>query len=266
MPFPFRLAAIDLDDTLLGRDHLISARNNAAVRTLAARGVVCVIASGRMHEATTKYADALGLNDPIISYNGAMVKCRGEVWHHLRVPAEPSAEIVRYAEANGHHLNFYLNDRLFVAHRGEWAEFYVRQTGSPMEEAGSLLQFIGQQPTKMILIDTPEVTDRLLARFTEQFGDALYITKTNPQYLEFMNPAANKGAALAIVTERRGIPREQTIAFGDGLNDLTMIGWAGRGVAMAGSKPEVLELADDIAPPFEEDGLGMYVERLLAEA
>lgn len=265
MKFPYCLAAIDLDDTLLGPDHRISARNARAVRALVERGVACVIASGRMHEATTRFADELGLDAPIISYNGSMVKPphTGDVWHHIRVPAQPAAEVIRFCAEHGHHLNYYLNDRLYMAARTEWAEFYLRQTGSPVELIGDLTPLAGTEPTKMILIDSPEVTDRLLIRFRAHFGESLYITKTNPQYLEFMNPAASKGAALALVANRLGVAREEVIAFGDGNNDLPMIEWAGLGVAMGTARPHILAAADDIAPPYDEDGLGIYIERLL---
>ncbi len=261
---PYRLAAIDLDDTLLGQDHLISRRNARAVRAIAEAGVVCVIASGRMHEATTRFAEQLGLDAPIISYNGAMVKVprTGEVWLHLRTPAEPADEVIRLCAKGGFHLNYYLDDHLYVAKRGPWAELYVRQTGSPMEEVGDLHRFMGSRPTKMILIDAPEVTDRLLLRFRERFGDSLYITKTNPEYLEFMNPEANKGRALALVAERLGIPQAETIAFGDGHNDLPMIRWAGLGVAMGTAKPQILKAAGYVAPPYDEDGLGLAIEEI----
>lgn len=264
MSLPYRLAAIDLDETLLGPDHRMSARNARAVRALAERGVVCVIASGRMHEATLRFSEELGLDAPIISYNGAMVRqpTTGEVWHHVRVPAEPAAEVIRFCAERGHHLNYYLNDHLYVAARGPWAELYLRQTGSPMETVGDLRPYCGTEPTKMILIDAEETTDRLLERFRAHLGDALYITKTNPQYLEFMNPTASKGAALALVAERLGISREETIAFGDGNNDLPMIRWAGMGVAMGTAKPHVRAAADYLAPPYDEDGLGAAIEAI----
>jgi Cof subfamily protein (haloacid dehalogenase superfamily) len=261
----FRLAAIDLDETLLGPDHQISRRNASAVRSLSKNGVTCVIASGRMYEATTRYADELGLADPIISYNGAMVKHRAteDVWLHTRVPGKAASIVIEFCQTNGHHLNYYLNDHLYVAHKGDWAEFYLEQTGSPMEEVGSLMSYLGTEPTKMILIDAPEETDRLLTQFRAEFGPSLYITKTNPQYLEFMNPAANKGIALALVAERLGIDQEDTVAFGDGTNDLPMIEWAGLGVAMGSAKPEVLAAANRIAPPYDEDGLAVVIEGIL---
>lgn len=268
MAFPYRLAAIDLDDTLLGPDHLVSVRNARAVRALAERGVVCAIASGRMHEATVRFADELGLDAPIISYNGAMVKHpgTGEVWHHVRVPSEPAAEVIRFCAENHYHLNYYLNDHLYVAQRGPWAEAYLRQTGSPMEAIGDLRPLCGTEPTKMILIDSPATTDRLLEQFRARFGETLYITKTNPEYLEFMNPTASKGAALALTAQRLGIAQAETVAFGDGNNDLPMIEWAGLGVAMGAAKPHVRAAADRISPPYDEDGLGIVIEQLLAES
>lgn len=267
MSFHYRLAAIDLDDTLLGHDHSISARNARAVRALVERGVTCVIASGRMHEATTRFATQLDLLGPIISYNGAMVKeaASGEVWHHVKVPSGPASEVIEYCAAHHLHLNYYLNDRLFVAEKGEWAEFYLKQTGSPMEAIGDLRDLRGSEPTKMILIDTPEETDRLLDHFRDRFGERLYITKTNAEYLEFMNPAASKGAALSLLAEKLSIQREEVIAFGDGHNDVPMIQWAGLGVAMGTGKVEAKAVADEIAPPFDEDGFGMYVEGLLGK-
>ncbi|MGC8669396.1 MAG: Cof-type HAD-IIB family hydrolase [Chthonomonadales bacterium] len=263
---PYRLAAIDLDGTLLGPDHRISPRNACAVRALMEAGVTCVIASGRMHQATVRFAEELGITGPIISYNGAMVRDvrTREVWHHLRVPAAPAAEVIRFCAEHGYHLNYYLNDHLYVAERGPWAEFYVRQTGSPMEVIGDLLPLQGTEPTKMILIDAPPTIERLLGLFRQRFGDTLYITRTNPEYLEFMNPRSDKGTALALVASRLGVVREETMAFGDGENDIPMIRWAGLGVAMADAGASVRAAADAVAPAHDEDGLGQFIEALLA--
>lgn len=263
--FPYRLAAIDLDGTLLGPDHRISPRNARAIHSLKQAGVTCVIASGRMHQATVRFAQELGIEGPIISYNGAMVRevRTREVWHHLRVPAGPAAEVIRFCAQNGYHLNYYLNDHLYVAERGPWAEFYVRQTGSPMEVIGDLLPLQGTEPTKMILIDDPSTIEELLGEFRQRFGNALYITRTNPEYLEFMNPKADKGAALELVASRLGISREETLAFGDGENDIPMIRWAGLGVAMQDASAKVRSVADAEAPPHDADGLAQFIEDLL---
>ncbi len=263
---PYRLAAIDLDETILTFDGRISDRNRRAVHDLDAAGILPVIASGRMHQATTRFADALGLPGPIISYNGAMLRHRatGDIWHHLTVPPEPAAEIVRFCTENRFHLNYYCDDRLYVAARGHWAEFYVRHTGSPMEAIGDLTTLAGTSPTKMILIDTPETADRLFRQMSERYGGTLYITRTNPEYLEFMHPNANKGEALRILAARLGVARDDVLAFGDGSNDAPMMEWAGFSVAMGSAKEAVKRIASWVAPPFEEDGFAEAVEGILS--
>lgn len=262
----YRLAAIDLDETILSFEGRISERNRRAVRALQDAGCLPVIASGRMHQATTRYADLLEIAGPVISYNGAMIRTHpaGETWRHLTMDPGPATAVIEFCAKNGYHLNYYLDDHLYVASRTRWAEFYLRHTGSPMEVIGDLRQLVGTRPTKMILIDTPETADRLFLMMRDRFGDALYITRTNPEYLEFMHPDANKGTALAALAARLDIPREEVLAFGDGGNDLPMIQWAGFSVAMANAKEVVRQAASYVAPPFEEDGFAQAVEGILS--
>ncbi len=262
----YRLAAIDLDETLVAHDGSISPRNVQAVRDLREAGVMCVIASGRMHEATLRFAEALDLDGPVISYNGAMIRDRttGDTWRHVTVPAEPAAEIVRFCADNGHHLNYYLDDHLYVAEIGHWARFYQNHTGSRMEAIGDLTTLDGTHPTKMILIDEPEVADRLFGVMSYRYADSLYLTRTNPEYLEFMAPGCDKGEALRVLAARLGVSREETLAFGDGGNDLPMMRAAGFSIAMGSGKEAVRDAASWVAPAFEQDGFAEAVAALLS--
>lgn len=181
------------------------------------------------------------------------------------MPADCASEIVSYCIKNHHHLNYYLDDQLYVAERGEWAEFYFRQTQSVIHEVGDLEQFEGKEPTKLILIAEPEVVADMLPRFRSRYGDRLYITTTNPEYLEFMNPTASKESAIQIVCKRLKIPADRVIAFGDSDNDIGMLQWAGVGVAMGNAKPHVLKIADYIAPPYDQNGLAAAIMDLFRE-
>ncbi|MEP6755377.1 MAG: HAD hydrolase family protein, partial [Chthonomonadales bacterium] len=136
------------------------------------------------------------------------------------------------------------------------------QTGSEMNVIGDLRQFDGREPTKLILIDTPELTDRLQIEMQSQFGETAYVTKTNIEYLEFMNPQANKGAALAVTCSKLEIAREYTFAVGDGHNDLQMVQWAGVGVAMGNAREELKLVANRVIGHYNEDGLAIYLEEL----
>ncbi len=265
MRIGYRLAAIDLDETLVAHDGSVSPRNAQAVRDLRDAGVLCVIASGRMHESTLRFAEMLDLDGPVISYNGAMIRHRstGETWRHVTVPPEPAAEIVRFCSRNDYHLNYYLDDRLYVSRVGHWAQFYRNHTGSKLEPIGNLTTLAGTRPTKMILIDAPEEADRLYGIMAERYGNKLYLARTNPEYLEFMAPGCDKGEALRVLAERLGIPREETLAFGDGGNDLPMMKAAGFSVAMGSGKQAVREAASWIAPDFNCDGFAAAVAALL---
>ena len=96
MKIPCRLAAFDLDGTLLNSDHNLSAENCEALRQLDANGILVVLVSGRMHRSIQPISDQIGLENPIISYNGGMVKhaTTGEVYHHTPVPADHAMAIV----------------------------------------------------------------------------------------------------------------------------------------------------------------------------
>lgn len=263
-PDRIRLVAVDLDETLLGVDHQISPRNALAVYKLVEKEILVVIASGRMYTATVPFCIQLRLTGPVVTYNGALVKeiATGAVYHHQPLPAGAAQEIVEFAEERGYHLNYYLNDVLYVKEETQWSDLYRSRTGSPIHPVGSLRQFDGQQPTKIILLDTPEETDRLLPVMRGKYGSQLYITKTNPEYLEFMDAGVSKGEALRVIGERLGISREEMAAFGDSYNDLPMLEYAGLAIAMGNAKPELKVVADYIAPSYEEEGFATAVEEI----
>ncbi len=256
---PFDLVAVDLDGTLADEHNRCSPVDLRAMHAVAKRGAYVVIASGRMHAATERFWHEAQLNAPILSYNGAMVKHPrdGFIWFHLTVPAPFAEEIVHFCETHGYHLNYYLNDHLYVREHTAWSQLYHQRTGSVIEPVGSLTRFRGQSPTKLILIDTPETTDRLRDQFRERFGERLNIIKSNDEYLEFMHSGANKARTLQRLASQLGVPRQRVLAIGDGNNDIPMLEWAGYAVAMGNAKPAVKAIAHYIAPPIEQNGLAV---------
>jgi Cof subfamily protein (haloacid dehalogenase superfamily) len=260
----YKLAAVDLDDTLLGPDGTVSPRNAAAVRALSASGVMVVLASGRMHQDTAKYCPTLGLTGPVISYNGAMVRSAdgSATYHHVPVLADLASQIVHWAQARGYSVNYYLDDTLYVRQRTPWTDLYTSRTSSVAHEVGDLTQFDGREPTKLIILESPEETDRLLAEFRSRYASSLYITKTKPEYLEFMNRGVSKGKALEALSGRLGIPSAEMVAFGDSYNDVSMLQYAGVGVAMGDGVEEARAAADYVAPPCLEDGFAAAVRHL----
>jgi Cof subfamily protein (haloacid dehalogenase superfamily) len=254
----YKLVALDLDDTLLRGDLTISERNERAIVSVKRMGVEVVLASGRMHRSMVPYARKLNLKGPMISYNGAMIKdLRSDTpILHIPLPPELAMEIVRFAEKEGLHLNYYLDDKLYVARETEWGKLYAYRSSVTMIPVGSLRIFDGMSPTKLVIISDPSLIDEILPDMEARYKGRLYVTKSKPEYLEFMNPKASKGSALKAIVEMMGIRREDIIAFGDSYNDIEMIEYAGMGVAMKNSPIEVKKAAKLIAPSAEVDGVG----------
>ena len=262
----YKLAAIDLDGTLLhSSTHAVTEGNAAAVREAVKNGAQIVLASGRQWMTINKVAELLDLPSeaPIIAYNGAMIRTSGgETWYHQPLSADAAAKIVAYCAANGYHLNYYLDDELYVRDHTKWVDIYRQRTGTIAHITGNLGEFDGRQPTKLILVDTLETTNRLLTHFQAEFGDSLYITKTEDEYLEFMDPSVNKGHALAEVAKHLNLTSDQCVAFGDSFNDTPMLEWVGLGVAMGNARPELKAIAQKIAPPADDDGVGTVLAEL----
>jgi hydroxymethylpyrimidine pyrophosphatase-like HAD family hydrolase len=97
-----------------------------------------------------------------------------------------------------------------------------------------------------------------------RFDGRLYISKSLPYFLEFASPHVTKAAGLDFVAEHLGFTRERTVAFGDGENDVELVGWAGYGVAVANANVRVKEIADFVCPSVDEQGVAQVLEAFLA--
>lgn len=262
---PCRMAALDLDGTLLNSKHVVTDRNCTALRELSKEGVIVVLVSGRMHQSILPISNQIGLENPIISYNGGMVKHAktGEVFHHTPIAAATAMDLVDYCDRRGLHLNFCLDDQLYIRMENPWSELYESRTGVHATAVGDLRKLTGGEPTKMQVLNTPETVERLLTGFQRDFGDRLYITRTQIEYIEFMNLQVSKGPALKALAAQVGIPIDFVVAFGDGYNDKSMMATAGFSIAMGNSVDELKKGADYITESNDNDGVAQAVERLL---
>ena len=265
MKIPCRLAAFDLDGTLLSSDHTLSPKNREALQALAANDIHVVLVSGRMHRSIQPISDQIGLENPIISYNGAMVRhaTTAEVYHHTPVPAAYAMAVVNDCIQQELHLNFCLNDELYVAERNAWSDLYEARTGVPATAIGDLRELTGETPTKLLIIHTPEKLQPLLRRFQTDYAKKLYVTQTQAEYIEFMNPEVTKGRALIALANRLNIPIDTVVAFGDSYNDESLLKTAGFGIAMANAVPPIRACADFITTTNDDNGVAKAIWELI---
>jgi len=258
----YDVIAVDIDGTLVDSRNEVPRAHEEALRRADRQGVRIVLASGRMIPAVTCVAADLGLTPaPCVGYNGGRVvdAADGRVLFHAPVPADLSSEIVRRFHDLKLHINYYLDDVLYVDTHNPWGDLYATRTGSPQVEVGDLRQFDGECPTKLLVIGAPDVMGRLEPEYRAEYGDRLYVTLTVPEYLEFMHPSVSKATGVAKAAEALGVPRERVAAVGDAWNDQSMIQWAGLGCAMGGAPAPVRAAADVVAPSCDDDGLAWFV-------
>jgi Cof subfamily protein (haloacid dehalogenase superfamily) len=257
--------ACDLDRTLIAEDALLRPRTRAALAGVRSRGAHVLLVTGRMFRSVRPYALEADLDDPIVCYQGAaVVEPRSGRWlRHVPIPLELAREAIRALQGEGFGMNCYVDDELYVAEITPEARRYADFQHIELHPVGDLLQWLSEPPTKLVVIDDPDVLDRLEARLKDRFGPRLYISKSLPYFLELASPDVTKGAGLAFVAERVGFTPERTIAFGDGENDVELLEWAGYAVAVANAHEAVKAVADLVCPPVGEEGVAQVLEAYL---
>jgi len=264
---PYRLVALDLDGTVMAKGRPIAPRVLAAVAEACRRGARVALATGRMYRSTAPFAAALGTNAPIICYQGAWVRdpASGATLYQRGIPVDLAHETVRLARDLGLIVNVYLDDEIHIeAITPTWQRYYDQATGaSPPRVVGDMLGFLTREPTHLAMVTDADRTRALVEQVRAHFGGRLYVTTGHPLFCELSHPEVSKGRAVRFLAERLGVPREQVLAVGDNLNDLDMVEWAGLGVAMANSPPELLAAADAVVPTVHEDGVAEAIERFV---
>ena len=265
---PYKLLALALDGTCFGEDLVPSPRTLAALAAArSAAGVTLTLATGRTFAATRPFADLLGADGPLICYQGAWVRdAAGATLLHRTVPRPIAAEVVTMARAAGWQCNLYIADQAYVeAFRPEADIYFQLNRNTPpvvVPDLAALARETPQEPTKLVLVLPAEPdTDACVRAIAARFGDAIYTTKSHARFAEVVHPAVDKGAALAAVAAHLGVPQAETMAVGDGMNDLPMLRWAGLGVAMGQAHADIRAAADVVTAPLAEDGLAQAIER-----
>jgi Cof subfamily protein (haloacid dehalogenase superfamily) len=224
-----------------------------------------VLVTGRMFQSVRRYALEGGLDDPVICYQGAVVAepVSGRWLRHEPIPLEPAREAIAAIQTEGYGLNCYVDDELYVAEITADARRYADFQHLTLYEVGPLLDWLERPPTKLVVIGDPHALDSLEVRMKAHFDGRLYISKSLPYFLEFAAPDVTKAAGLEFLAPRLGFERENTVAFGDGENDVELVEWAGFGVAVANAHDRVLAAADLVCPRVDEEGVAQVIDAYL---
>lgn len=266
-----RLLALDIDGTLVGDDLILRDRTVDAVRAAVDRGVRVSICTGRMASSAIGFARTLGLREPLVAYQGALIREMppagttrvGRLLLHTPLPADAARAAVRWAEERGlaPHVNHL--ERFIIGADDPNAEDYSAFLGARAELVPDLADSIDRPISKVLAVGDAAAIRSAYEAVPAVFGGRLEATVSHPRFIEFLSPGVSKGRAVRWLARRAGVSLDETMAIGDQLNDLEMLATAGHGVAMAAAPAEVRAVARWVAPPIEEEGAAIAIERLV---
>jgi Cof subfamily protein (haloacid dehalogenase superfamily) len=262
----YKLIAADLDGTLIGEDAVLSPEVKDAVRRAMEKGVTFTIATGRAFGSALPFAEELGINAPLICYQGGLIKdhLSGQVIYEQSVPLPLAQELIRFTRQRRLHLNIYLDGRAYVERMTPEARYYTRIARAAIYPVGDMLAFLDRAPIKFIIIlSDDEATGPLIAELEALFAGRMRFVRSYPRFVEGIPLDVSKGHALARLADHLGLPLEKTIGIGDNDNDLELVERAGLGVAMGNASSAVKAAADYIAPPVDEEGVVEVIERFV---
>jgi Cof subfamily protein (haloacid dehalogenase superfamily) len=227
-------------------------------------GVPVIVVTGRMVKSVRQALAPAGVEAPVIAYQGAVVADEQGNWlRHEPIPVPLAREIVEALAGEGHSPNVYIDDELYVASDTEEARAYASLNRIAFHVVGPLLEWLDEPPTKLVCVGDPAELDRLEPKMKARFGDRAHIAKSLPHFLEFAQAGVTKGAGMDFLAEHLGFTKAETIAFGDGENDLELVEWPGYGIAVANAHPRVKAVATWVCPSAEEEGVAQVLEALL---
>ncbi len=270
-----RLIAFDLDETLLNAEKILTARNRTALERAADKGILIVPTTGRLLKGIPAEIRDFPFLRYAVTINGAAVfdVTTGENLYSAEIPLDDAIEIMSYLDQFPIIYDCYQDNTGWMT-RTMWEQaevfapnaYYVRSIRTNRAPVPDLKEFLKErgnsvQKIQLFALD-PVLRTTLLQEIPRRFAN-LAVSSSVTRNVEINHKDANKGAALLALASHLGLDRSQVMAFGDGLNDVSMIRAAGIGVAMQNAVEEVKAAADLITGSCEDSGVAQTIEKIL---
>lgn len=266
----YKLLVLDVDGTLLNDEREISKRTLAALLKVQQMGVRIVLASGRPTYGLMPLAKTLELGNYggfVLSYNGCqIIKAQnGEILFERRINPEMLPYLEKKARKNGFAIFTYHDDTLITdSPDNEYIKNEALLNNLKIIKEDEFSTAIDFAPCKCMLVsDKEKALIGLEQHWEKRLAGTLDAFRSEPYFLEVVPCGVNKANTLGALLEHLGVTREEVIAVGDGVCDVTMLQLAGMGVAMGHSQDSVKVCADYVTASNEEDGVALAVEKLI---
>jgi len=264
-----KLVAMDIDDTLLDDKKNISLKNKMAIQKALEKGVKVVLSSGRTFNGMIEYLDELGINGDdqfvILDGGGVVQSVSGKIIYQQTLSNAAYRKIDKYVVENNLHYNAVdVKGNTYTSNRDFIDKYTVLQAFE--NNKGLIIKRPGELPNdfeivKAILNEDGPKLDAITPEVNRLFGDNHYVVRTDVGFLEIMPQHVNKGNGLLHLAKYLGIGIDDTLAIGDGENDIPMLEQAGVAVVMENADDSIKKLADFVTTNNNESGIATAFEK-----
>lgn len=261
-----RLAVFDLDGTLMGDDRQISSRVQDAIGRAQAQGTTVTLATGRMFGAALPFARQLHVTAPLLTYQGGWIQAPDatEPLYRVPLPARIAERTLALSDEEGWHTVLYADGEVYLRQLHYAPDFYenlIAEDYHMIDNWSAVLA--AHTPDKVLFIAQPDEIPGMARRLRDRLGGQAQVFRSHAHFVEVVPLGVDKGTGLAWLADYLNLPQASVMGVGDQENDLPLVRWAGVGVAMGNAAPPLKEIADWIAPPLEEDGAAVALERFI---
>ncbi|MGI6591101.1 MAG: Cof-type HAD-IIB family hydrolase [Eggerthellaceae bacterium] len=265
----YRLLAVDLDGTLTTSDKKISPRTRKALYAAIDAGVSVALASGRPLVGVGPVADDLELDRRggfLLCANGAqIIDWKSSIIYEDRTIPRMAIDLSCQLARQHHVQALCYDDREGYAE--DPSDPYVEQerynNSAVMNKVDNLAATITWEPNKMMVVGEPEKLSPVFERLSALLEGHARVIRSDPYFLEIVPDGVGKDTGLMKLGGLLGIPRSETMAIGDGYNDIGMLDYAGLAVSVENAYDEVKPHTDWTAPSNDEDGVAAAIDRFI---
>lgn len=257
----YKILALDIDGTLTTSDKIITKETKEAVIRLQENGIKVIIASGRSEYGFRHIVDELEFvkfGSYVMSFNGGrIINCAtGEIVYDNPLALTYLPEIYEVAVENNLGIIGYENDCLISGNGiDKYQEYDAWACKMKLKEVENFPVYFKKPFNKCLLTGEPEHLKEVLDNVRKRFEGRLNIFLSEEFFIEVLPDNVHKAAALESFIHKLGVDRKELICIGDGANDITMIEYAGMGVAMANSNPLLIDKADYVTDSNDNNGV-----------
>ncbi|MCF6097736.1 Cof-type HAD-IIB family hydrolase [Thermovorax subterraneus] len=257
----YKLVVTDLDGTLLDDKKNISEANLEAIKRIRDSGILFTVATGRGERAARHFLELLEIDIPAILFNGGEIFDRGKGPVYSKYLPKPIYNLVidHFIENEVGIVAFY-HDRIFIADFKPAHEIYLNREKVKYEKVDDLKEVY--VVNKVILVGDVGYSIRKMKDLEKKAGISINYVQSEKFYLEVLPDGVSKGEGLRRLCDILGIERQSVVAIGDNMNDLSMINFAGLGVAVANAEEPVKNAAKLVVPSNNEDGVAHLLNKI----